>query len=132
MERFKGACTDWTSYAEINRPNYLISGRFAEKQGTNRFGRLILANRKQSGYAVIRISSILNGRTNSSGGSRPPPTNELIERKLKGSRKLAPSVFAQTVRTCSHWTATDGMDTTRPGDAKDFCCMRIRAETFSP
>jgi hypothetical protein len=48
MERFKGACTDWTSYAEINRPNCLILGRFAGKQGANRFGRLILANRKLS------------------------------------------------------------------------------------
>ena len=36
------ACTDWTSYIEINRPNCLILWRFAEKQGTNRFGRLIL------------------------------------------------------------------------------------------
>src|SRR5438552_1959019 len=44
MERFKGACTDWTSYVEINRPNCLILGRFAEKQGANRFGRLILTS----------------------------------------------------------------------------------------
>src|SRR5438876_8892864 len=46
MERFKGACTDWTSYVEINRPNCLILGRFAEKQGANRFGRLILTTRE--------------------------------------------------------------------------------------
>jgi hypothetical protein len=24
MKRFRGACTDWTSYAENNRPNCLI------------------------------------------------------------------------------------------------------------
>jgi hypothetical protein len=40
------ACTDWTSYIEINRPNCLILWRFAEKQGTNRFGRLILMLRQ--------------------------------------------------------------------------------------
>src|SRR5580704_14755394 len=51
MERFEGACTDWTSYAEINRPNCLILGRFAVKQGANRFGRLILANQKLSPHA---------------------------------------------------------------------------------
>jgi hypothetical protein len=50
MERFKGACTDWTSYLEIKRPNCLILGGFAEKQGANRFGRLILTNRKEPNY----------------------------------------------------------------------------------
>jgi hypothetical protein len=34
-----GACTDWTTKAENYRPNCLILGRFAEKQGSNRFGR---------------------------------------------------------------------------------------------
>jgi hypothetical protein len=52
MEGFKGACTDWTSYAEINRPHYLILGRFAEKQGANRLGRLILTMRKLGGSKV--------------------------------------------------------------------------------
>jgi hypothetical protein len=49
MERFKGASTDWTSYAEINRPNCLILGRFAVKQRANRFGWLILATGVISG-----------------------------------------------------------------------------------
>jgi hypothetical protein len=57
MERFKGACTDWTSYAEINRPNCLILGRFAVKQGANRFGRLILANQKLSPHGLPGSSS---------------------------------------------------------------------------
>jgi hypothetical protein len=34
-----GACTDWTTKAENYQPNCLILGRFAEKQGSNRFGR---------------------------------------------------------------------------------------------
>jgi hypothetical protein len=38
MLRLKGACTDWTSYVEINRPNCLILMRFAKNKGANRFG----------------------------------------------------------------------------------------------
>jgi hypothetical protein len=53
MERFKSACTDWTSYIEINRPNCLILGRFAEKQGTNRFGQLILISQQLTGLAEV-------------------------------------------------------------------------------
>jgi hypothetical protein len=56
MERFEGACTDWTSYVEINRPNWLILGRFAEKQGANRFGRLILTIRD---FMAITALSVL-------------------------------------------------------------------------
>jgi hypothetical protein len=41
MSILKAACTDWTSYIEINRPNCLTLKRFAKKQGPNRFGRLI-------------------------------------------------------------------------------------------
>jgi hypothetical protein len=45
--------SDATSYAEINRPNCLILGRFAEKQGSNRFGRLILASRKLARNGLV-------------------------------------------------------------------------------
>jgi hypothetical protein len=48
--------SDATSYAEINRPNCLILGRFAEKQGSNRFGRLILASRKWARNARSAVS----------------------------------------------------------------------------
>ncbi len=54
------ACTDWPSYAEINRPNCLILGRFAEKQGANRFGRLILATRKLARNASRKSEGALN------------------------------------------------------------------------
>jgi hypothetical protein len=49
MSILKTACTDWTSYIEINRPNCLTLMRFAKKQGPNRFGRLIWIFRQPSG-----------------------------------------------------------------------------------
>jgi hypothetical protein len=88
-----------------------------------------------AGGAVIRFSSILNGRTNNSGGCRPPQPRIIESKQVKREPgNWLPFVFCSN-RACtavSHWTATDGMVTTRPGDAKDFCCMRSRAETFSP
>src|SRR6266849_8995975 len=61
MERFKGACTDWTSYAEINRPNCLILERFAVKQGANRFGRLILATLTLPDYGRVARDAGIKG-----------------------------------------------------------------------
>jgi hypothetical protein len=53
--------SDATSYAEINRPNCLILGRFAEKQGSNRFGRLILASRKLARRACGKSEGGIQG-----------------------------------------------------------------------
>jgi hypothetical protein len=46
-----------------NRPNCLILGRFAEMQGANRFGRLILANRKYPASTAGLVLGSRRGRT---------------------------------------------------------------------
>ena len=42
MSILKGACTDWTSYIEINRPNCLILMRFVKTKEQTDLDRLIL------------------------------------------------------------------------------------------
>jgi hypothetical protein len=119
----------WT--ADLHRPNRVRdSGRVVGQPEAIRSRRLSIP-----GYAVIRIGSILNGRTNNSGGCRPPQPRIMKSKQVKREPvNWLPFVFAQPCVNCacSHWTATDDMVTRRPCDAKDFCYMRSRAETFSP
>ena len=52
-----------------------------------------------AGYAAIRFSSIMNGRTNNSGGCRPPQPR-IIESKLKGSPEIGSLSFL--LKPCVH------------------------------
>src|SRR6266566_4717836 len=87
MERLKGACTDWTSYVEINRPNCLILGRFAEKQGANRFGRLILTIRELS---WLESSGERDRSAASSENAFPWDYNDAQRMGLTSGTKLGP------------------------------------------
>jgi len=48
MSILKGACTVWTSYIEINRPNCLILMRFVKTKEQTDLDRLILIYRQTS------------------------------------------------------------------------------------
>jgi hypothetical protein len=67
MSILKAACTDWTSYIEINRPNCLTLKRFAKKQGPNRFGRLIWMLQQQS-HNLFAVGGRTSGALGESQG----------------------------------------------------------------
>jgi hypothetical protein len=70
-------------------------------------------------------------------GTNPPPaTIAIIENKqVKREPEIGSLRFRPNCPCCvrvSHWMVADGRAMTRSGDVQDLCCMRSKAETFSP
>src|SRR5215471_11421950 len=63
MSILKGACTDWTSYVENNRPNCLILMRIAKSKEQTDLDRLFLTTLELIRMRVCRLSGgIVNVR----------------------------------------------------------------------
>ena len=53
----KGACTDWTSYAENNRPNCLIIKALTLNIGPSRFGPVIFGKQEVGRFGQVDCTS---------------------------------------------------------------------------
>src|SRR5215469_2497050 len=62
MLRLKGACTDWTTYIEIKRPNCLILMRFAKKPRTKQIWPLNL-DISTTALRLSGVSMVARGRS---------------------------------------------------------------------